>query len=319
MTKKRMETVDDEFLEAAKKFITRSHEDEKPFFVWFNSTRMHFYTHIRSEHKKISGPNGNFYSDGMVEHDNQVGELLKLLDDLNIADDTIVLYSTDNGPHYNEWPDGGITPFRGEKNTNWEGAYRVPAVVRWPGKLQAGHVSNDITAHQDWFPTMLAAAGMPDANEKLLNGYQAGEKEFKVRIDGYNLLPRLTDQAGEPPRRLFVYPTDGGQIAGIRYDDWKVVYMEQRSKKFDVWRDPFVTLRAPKLFNLRRDPFERADTDSNNYDHWWAEHLGNMWPGGMVATEFFATFEDFPPRQKPESWNLEEVMNRIQAKPAVGH
>ncbi|MBW1811894.1 MAG: arylsulfatase, partial [Deltaproteobacteria bacterium] len=275
LTKKRMETVDDEFLTAAQDFINRAHKAEKPFFVWFNPSRMHFYTHIRPEHKGISGPNGNFYSDGMVEHDNQVGARLKQLNDLGIDKNTIVIYTTDNGPHYNEWPDGAITPFRGEKNSNWEGAYRVPAAVRWPGQIPSGAVSIGIAAHQDWFPTLLAAAGAPDIKEKLLKGDEFGGKKFHVRIDGYNLLPLITGKQKESPRRLFVYPTDAGEICGIRYDDWKLVYMEQRTKRMDIWRDPLVTLRAPKVFNLRRDPFERADTDSNNYDRWWIEHVGN--------------------------------------------
>jgi arylsulfatase A-like enzyme len=234
---------------------------------------------------------------------------------MGIADNTIVIHTTDNGPHYNEWPDGGITPFRGEKNTNWEGAYRVPIAVRWPGKIPARAVSNGIATHQDWLPTLLAAAGAPDIKERLLKGAKVGDKKFNVHIDGYNLLPHLTGKVKESPRRLFVYPTDGGEICAIRYDDWKLVYMEQRTKRMDIWRDPLVTLRAPKIFNLRRDPFERADTDSNNYDRWWIERVGNVWPGSAVATEFFKTFEKFPPRQKPEKWNLSEIMERMQAKP----
>ena len=315
LTSKRMETVDDEFLAATQKFINKAHEDEKPFFVWFNPSRMHFYTHIRPEHKGISGPNGNFYSDGMVELDNMVGSLLKQLDDLGIADNTIVINSTDNGPHYSEWPDGGNTPFRSEKNTNWEGAYRVPCEVRWPGKIPAGSVSNGIVAHQDWLPTLLAAAGAPDINEKLLKGHKIGDTTYKVRIDGYNVLPHITGKEKDSPRRLFIYPTDGGEVAAIRYDDWKLVYMEQRAKTTTVWREPLITLRAPLLFNLRRDPFERANTDSNQYNHWWAVKMGNMKPAGVVAAAFFETFKEFPPRQKPESWNLSEIMDRIQAKP----
>jgi arylsulfatase len=314
LTAKRMETVDDEFLAATQNFINKAHEAGKPFFVWFNPSRMHFYTHIRPEHKGISGPNGNFYSDGMVELDNMVGSLLDQLDKLGIADNTIVINSTDNGPHYSEWPDGGITPFRSEKNTNWEGAYRVPTEVRWPGTIPAGTVSNGIVAHQDWLPTLLAAAGEPDIKQMLLKGLKVGDTTYKVHIDGFNVLPHITGKEKESPRRLFVYPTDGGEVAGIRYDDWKLVYMEQRTKHFDIWRDPLVTLRAPKLFNLRRDPFERADTDSNNYDRWWAVKMGNLKPGGVVATEFFETFKEYPPRQKPEKWNLSEIMNRIQAK-----
>ena len=315
LTAKRMETVDDEFLAAAQKFIKRAHDDEKPFFIWFNPSRMHFYTHIRPEHKGISGPNGNFYSDGMVELDNMVGSLLDQLDKLGIADNTIVINSTDNGPHYSEWPDGGITPFRSEKNTNWEGAYRVPTEVRWPSKIPAGTVSNGICAHQDWLPTLLAAAGVPDIKEKLLKGHTIGGTTYKVRIDGFNVLPHITGKEKESPRRLFVYPTDGGEVAAIRYDDWKIVYMVQRAKTTDVWREPLVTLRAPLLFNLRRDPFERANTDSNQYNHWWALKMGNLKPAGAIAAEYFETFKEYPPRQKPEKWNLSEIMDRIQAKP----
>jgi arylsulfatase len=313
LTRKRMETVDDEILAKTQDFINRAHAAKKPFFVWFNPSRMHFYTHIRPEHVGISGPGGNFYSDGMIEYDNMIGALLKQLDDLGIADNTIVISTTDNGPHYSEWPDGGITPYRSEKNTNWEGAYRVPIEVRWPGKIPAGTISNGIASHQDWLPTLLAAAGVPDIKERLLAGQKVGDMTYNVHIDGFNLLPHITGQA-ESPRRLFVYPTDAGEVAAIRYDDWKLVYMEQRARSTTVWREPLITLRAPKLFHLRRDPFERADTDSNQYNHWWAVKMGNMKPAGVVATEFFKTFEQYPPRQKPESWNLSEILARVQPK-----
>lgn len=312
LTRKRMETVDEEFLAAAKDFIDRSHEAEKPFFVWFNSTRMHFYTHIKPESKGISGPGGNFYTDGMVEHDRHVGELLKQLDDLGIADDTIVIYSTDNGPHYNEWPDGGVSPFRGEKNTNWEGGYRVPAVIRWPGKVPAGTVSNEITSHQDWVPTLLAAVGEPGIKEKLKKGHQAGGKQFKVHLDGYDILPYLTGEAKTSPRRDFTYYNDEGQLVGIRVEDWKFVFFEQRARKFDVWREPFVELRIPKLFNLRRDPFERADTDSNNYNRWWVERAGLFSLATDVVRRDLPTLMQFPPRQRPATFNLSQVLEALQ-------
>lgn len=312
LSKKRMETVDEEFHAAAVDFIDRSHKAGKPFFVWFNSTRMHFYTHISPEHTGLSGPNGNFYSDGMVEHDTQVGALLKQLDNLGIADNTIVIYTTDNGPHFNEWPDGGITPFRGEKNTNWEGAFRVPTAIRWPEKIQAGTKSNAITSHTDMVPTLLAAAGVPDIKEKLLQGYKAGDKSFKVHLDGFNILPYLTGEEATSPRRGFFYFSDDGDFMGIRYDDWKIVYMEQRAHKFDVWREPFVKLRTPKIFNLRRDPFERADTDSNNYNHWWSQRVYTIGPAQRAALTFLQTYKEFSPRQKPAAFNLDEVMREME-------
>ena len=312
LSKKRMESVDEEFQTAAMDFIDRSHKADKPFFVWFNSTRMHFYTHISPEHTGISGPKGNFYSDGMVEHDMQVGALLKQLDDLGIADNTIVIYTTDNGPHFNEWPDGGITPFRGEKNTNWEGAFRVPTVIRWPAKIKAGTKSNAITSHTDMVPTLLAAAGVPDVKEKLLSGYKAGDTTYKVHLDGYNILPYLTGEEETSPRRGFFYFSDDGDFMGIRYDDWKIVYMEQRAHQFDVWRDPFIKLRTPKIFNLRRDPFERADTDSNNYNHWWSKRVYTIGPAQRAALTFLQTYKEFPPRQKPAAFNLDEVMREME-------
>jgi arylsulfatase len=235
LTRKRMETVDEEFLAATKDFIQRAKKADKPFFVWFNPSRMHFYTHIKPEHQGISGQ--NFYADGMVEHDMHVGKLLKLLDDLKIADNTIVIYTTDNGPHYNEWPDGGISPFRGEKNTNWEGGFRVPTVIRWPGHIKAGSVSNDIVSAQDWVPTLMAAVGESDIKEKLKKGHKAGNKTFKVHLDGYNQLPYLTGKEEKGPRKEFFYFSDDAELIGLRYNDWKAVFMEQRAHRFDVWRD----------------------------------------------------------------------------------
>jgi len=312
LTKKRMETVDDEFLAAAKDFIARQHAAGTPWFVWFNSTRMHFYTHVREEHQTRQG----FYADGMVEHDGHVGALLAQLDELGVTENTIVIYTTDNGPHYNEWPDGGITPFRGEKNTNWEGGFRVPAIVRWPGKIAAGSVSNDIVAHQDWFPTLMAAAGDPDVVQKLHDGWNVGGRKYHVRIDGFNLLPRLTGQSESAPRRYFFYFSDDGDLMAIRHDDWKIVFLEQRARTFDVWREPFVKLRAPKIFNLRRDPFERADTDSNNYNRWWAERVYLIQPASRLALEYLKTLREFPIRQKPAAFNLDEAMRQLEAQPA---
>lgn len=316
LTRKRMETVDDEFLEAAIDFIERQHDAGTPWLCWFNSTRMHIYTHIRPEHEGLTP--GNFYADGMVEHDMQVGELLDLLDRLGIAENTIVVYTTDNGPHFNEWPDGGITPFRSEKNTSWEGAFRVPCIVRWPGRIQAGVVSNEIMSHTDWVPTLLAAAGVDDARERLRAGQRLGDRMYRVHLDGYNFLPYLTGSEERGPRREFFYFTDDGDLAAIRYDNWKSVFLVQRAHGFDVWREPFVKLRVPYLFNLRRDPFERAQMDSNNYNHWSIRHAFAIAPTQAIATRFLETFREFPPRQKPAAFNLDDVMRRLQEAPMGG-
>ncbi len=309
LTTKRMETVDEEFLKEAKRFITEVNKSDQPFFVWFNSTRMHFYTHIKPETKGISGQ--GFYNDGMVEHDGHVGQLLQLLDDLGIAENTIVLYSTDNGPHYNEWPDGGISPFRGEKNTNWEGAYRVPAMVRWPGKIKPGSVSNEIMSHLDWMPTFLAAVGDDKIKEKLKKGSQVGEKNFKLHLDGYNFVPYLTGKEEGGPRKEFFYFTDDGLLAALRYNDWKAVFAEQRAHRFDVWQDPFVVLRVPNIFNLRRDPYERASTDSNNYKRWMIKRAYMLLPAAAYVSEFLETFKEYPIRQKPASFNLDKVLEQL--------
>ena len=310
LTRKRMETVDEEFLAATKDFIHRAKKADKPFFVWFNPSRMHFYTHIKPEHQGISGQ--NFYADGMVEHDMHVGELLKLLDDLKIADNTIVIYTTDNGPHYNEWPDGGISPFRGEKNTNWEGGFRVPTIIRWPGHIKAGSVSNEIVSAQDWVPTLMAAVGDPDIKGKLKKGHKAGNKTFKVHLDGYNQLPYLTGKEEKGSRKEFFYFSDDAELMGLRYNDWKAVFMEQRAHRFDVWRDPFVVLRSPKIFNLRRDPFERADTDSNMYNRWWCEHAFMGVPAQVISLHFANSFRKFPPRQGAAKFNVEATMDILK-------
>lgn len=313
LTKKRMESIDDDFVNAAADFIERANKQNKPFFCWLNASRMHYYTHISNKNKGISGEGGNFYSDGMVEHDNHVGMMLKLLDDLGITDNTIVVYSTDNGPHFNEWPDGGITPFRGEKNTNWEGGFRVPCVVRWPGKIKPNSVTNEIVSHQDWVPTLMAAVGDSEIKDKLLTGHQAMNREYKVHLDGHNVLDLLTGKTDKSPRNRFFYVSDDGQLLAVRRGDWKTVFMEQRARRFDVWRDPFVELRAPKIYNLRRDPFERADTDSNNYNHWWAERAPFIAiPLQKEVAEVLETFKEFPPRQKPGSFNLDRVLQQLQ-------
>ncbi len=309
LTKKRMETADEEFLDRTVKFIKKNHEAGRPWFAWFSSSRMHFYTHLKPESQGKTGL--GIYADGMVEHDGHVGQLLDLLDELNIADNTIVIYTTDNGPHYNEWPDGGLSPFRGEKNTNWEGGYRVPAMVRWPTKIPGGKVVNEVTSHLDWFPTLAAAAGLPEIKEQLKKGSKHGANKFKVYLDGYNILPNLRAKSAAEtqwPRQEFFYWNDGGQLVGLRYAQWKLVFMEQLSKGFAVWRDPFVSLRVPKIFNLRTDPFERGDTDANNWETWMFRHAFLFVPAKTYVGEYIATFKEFPLRQKPAKFNLDDVM-----------
>ena len=309
LTRKRMETADEEFLDKTSDFIKRAHKAGKPFLAWINTSRMHFYTHLKPESKGKTG--FGIYADGMVEHDGPVGELLDLLDDLKITDNTIVIYTSDNGPHYNEWPDGGISPFRGEKNTNWEGGYRVPGMVRWPAKLKAGSVSNEIVSHLDWVPTLMAAVGKADIKATLKKGHKGANRQYKVHLDGYNLLPHLTGSEKEMPRREFFYFSDDGVLVGLRYNQWKLVFAEQRAARFDVWRDPFVMLRAPKFFNLRSDPFERADTDSNNYNRWWIERAFLLSPAQQYVGKFLATFKEYPPRQTPAKFNLDDVMKTL--------
>ena len=311
LTKKRMETADEEFIGRTVKFIKKNQEAGNPWFAWVSTSRMHFYTHLKPESDGVTGL--GIYADGMVEHDGQVGELLDLLDQLKITDNTIVIYTSDNGPHYNEWPDGGISPFRGEKNTNWEGGYRVPGLVRWPAKIKAGQVSNQIMSQVDWVPTLLAAAGEPDIKEKLLKGHKSDGKQFKVHLDGYNFLPHLTAQEEKGPRKEFLYFSDGGQLVGLRYNNWKLVFAEQRKHYFDVWSEPFVQLRLPKLFNLRSDPFERADTDSNNYRTWWIRRVFVVVPSQVIVKSFADTFKEFPPRQKPAKFNVDDVLANMKA------
>jgi len=310
LTKKRMETIDDEVTDHALGFIDKANKEGKPFFLWYNTTAMHFRTHRAKKHEGKSGQ--GFYNDVMVAHDEHIGQMLDKLDELGIAEDTIVMYSTDNGPHYNTWPDGGITPFRSEKNTNWEGAWRVPAFVRWPGKIPAGEVLNGIVSHQDWLPTLLAAAGEPNIKEKLLKGHKAGNKTFKVCIDGHNLMPYLTGETDESPRKSFFYISDDGDVLAVRFGDWKTVLMEQRAKQLMCWAEPFVPLRMPKMFNLRRDPFERADENSNTYWDFVITHAYLIYAMQSVVAEQIDSFEKFPPRQKPASFNLDAVMEQLQ-------
>ena len=310
LTKKRMETIDDEITMYALRFLDEAHKADKPFLLWYNTTAMHFRTHIADRHRDKSGQGD--YNDVMVGHDENIGLMLNKLDELGIADDTIVLYSTDNGVHYNSWPDAGITPFRSEKNTNWEGGWRVPAFVRWPGKIKPGTVLNGIVSHQDWLSTFLAAAGEPDINDKLLKGHTIGDKTYKVHIDGYNMIPYLSGEVQESPRNTFFYISDDGDILAIRMGDWKVVLMEQRAKTLQCWFEPFVRLRAPKMFHLRRDPFERADENSNTYWDWVISHIYIIYMMQDVVAREIREFRNYPPRQKPAAFNLDAVLRTLE-------
>jgi arylsulfatase len=316
LTKKRMETIDEETLAAAKEFITRQKKAGQPFFCWWNATRMHFRTHVKAEHRGISGQDE--YSDGMVEHDMQVGELLKLLDDLGIANDTIVMYSTDNGPHYNAWPDAGTTPFRSEKNSNWEGAYRVPTFVRWPGHFLAGETLNGLVAHEDWLPTFAAAAGAPDIKEKLMKGVDLNGRHYKNYVDGYDMTDYLSGKVKESPRKEFWYVNDDGQIVAARWGDWKVVFLENRGEAFGIWREPFTELRVPLLFNLRRDPFEKSQHNSNTYNDWFLERVFVLVPIQTMAAKFLQTMKEYPPSQTPGAFNLSKIEEQLRQSTAGG-
>ncbi len=312
LTKKRMETVDDETVEAAIAFIKEQNAAGTPWFVWWNGTRMHFRTHVKEEHTGISGPSGDEYHDGMVEHDMHVGQLLDLLDELGVADNTVVLYSTDNGPHYNTWPDAGTTPFRNEKNSNWEGAYRVPAFVRWPGRFPAGVTLNGIVAHEDWLPTFATIAGAPDIKEKLREGVELNGRDYRNYIDGYDQLDYLEGTADQSPRREFWYVNDDGQVVAARYDDWKVVFLENRGQAFGVWREPFIELRVPLLFNLRRDPFEKSQHNSNTYNDWFLDRAFVIVPIQSLAAQFLKTMQEYPPSQTPGSFNLSAIEKKLK-------
>jgi arylsulfatase A-like enzyme len=314
LTRKRMETIDDETSAAAMDFMERQVKAGKPFFCWMNATRMHFRTHVRAEHRDQPGLTARTeYADGMIEHDAMVGALLKKLDDLGIANDTIVIYTSDNGPHLNSWPDAAMTPFRSEKATNWEGAFRVPAMIRWPGHIKPGQVSNEITSALDWSPTLLAAAGIPDIKEQLLKGYQAGAKTFKVHQDGYNQLPYLTGEQPQSPRREFFYFNDDGDLVALRYENWKIVFMEQRAPgTLRVWAEPFTPLRLPKLFDLRADPYERADITSNTYYDWTLGHGYVLAAASILASQYLQTYKEFPPSQRPASFTIDQAMEKLK-------
>jgi len=319
LTRKRMETIDDDVVERAAGFIRDQHAAGTPFFVWVNTTHMHFRTHPKPESVGQSGRWQSPYHDAMIDHDRNVGTVLDVIDELGIAEDTIVIYSTDNGPHMNTWPDGGMTPFRSEKNTNWEGAFRVPEMIRWPGHIPAGVVSNEIIQHHDWLPTLLSAAGDPDVVGKLKAGYTIGDRTYKVHIDGYDFLPYLTGKDEQGPRPGLIYFSDDGDVMAIRFDNWKVVFLEQRTQgTLQVWMDPFVPLRAPKLFNLRMDPFERADITSNTYFDWFFENDYLALAATVLVTQFLETFREFPPRQKAASFTIDQVVERLEASLAHG-
>jgi arylsulfatase len=310
LTIERMKTADEEILATTLDDMERSVKAGKPFFIWHNTTRMHIWTHLQPKYEAMIAKYG-LYGAGMQELDDNIGAMLKKLDDLGIADNTIVIFSSDNGAEVMSWPDGGTTPFRGEKNTNWEGAYRVPFLIRWPGVIKPGMEVNDIAAHEDWLPTLLAGAGVPDVKEKLLAGYQAGDSTYKVHLDGYNLMPYLKGEAEAGPRKEFLYWTDDGDLAGLRYDKWKLLFMEQRAHGFDVWEEPFITLRVPKLIDLHADPFERGPEEGIDYSHWRLDHVFLILPGVGYVGQWLQSFAQFPPRQKPASFNLNEVMQKI--------
>ena len=310
LTKKRMETVDEEFLAAAIDFIKRKNTDGAPWFCYMNTTRMHVFTHLKKESQGKTGL--GLYPDGMVETDGHVGQLLKLLEDLKVADNTIVVYTTDNGAEVMSWPDGGSTPFKGEKATNWEGAFRVPCVMRWPGVIKPGTIVNDICAHEDFIPTFAAAAGETDIVQKVRKGYKMGSRTFKVHFDGHNLMPFLKGEEKESPREGFLYWSDDGDLMGIRVRNWKASFMRQDHTGLDVWKREFTKLRAPDLYNLRSDPFERGP-ESFEYGKWMAERMFLIVPAQAVAGKWLESFKEFPPRQKPASFSLSEVMEKMSA------
>ena len=313
LTKKRMETIDDEATAAAIDFIKRQVQASKPFFVWMNTTRMHLFTHVRASMRGQSGMPDNEYADGMIEHDGDVGKLLRTLDDLGITNDTIVLYTTDNGPHMNSWPDGAMTPFRSEKDTNWEGAFRVPCLIRWPGHIKPGAVANDIVGSHDWFPTLLAAAGDPGVSERLLKGWQIGDRTYKIHLDGYNQLAFLTGQQDRSERHGFIYFSDDGQLVAIRFDNWKLVFYEQKTAgTLDIWGEPFTARRLPLFFNLRMDPYERAQITSNGYFEWTMHKAYLAYGAQAIAQRFVDTLKDYPPHQKPQSFNLDHIVAQLQ-------
>ncbi|MFI4943329.1 MAG: arylsulfatase [Burkholderiales bacterium] len=315
LNRKRMETIDDETTAAAIDFVTRQVKAGKPFFTWMNTTRMHAFTHVRESMRGQSGMPGNEYADGMLEHDGDVGKLLKALDDLGIANDTIVVYSTDNGPNQWSWPDAATTPFRSEKDTNWEGAFRVPAMIRWPGHVKPGTVSNEMVSGLDWFPTLLAAAGDTTIKERLLKGWapKAGGLTYKVHLDDYNLVPYLEGKEEHSPRHDFYYFNDDGMLVAVRYDNFKMVFCEQRVPGgMEVWANPFTCLRVPKVFNLRMDPFERADVVSDQYYDWFAQNAYVVQYTLYRVKPFLASLKEYPPSQKVGSFSIDQMMEALE-------
>ncbi|HUT95283.1 MAG TPA: arylsulfatase [Thermoguttaceae bacterium] len=314
LTIKRMETIDEEVTRASLEYLEKAAKSGKPFFLWWNSTRMHIWTHLKKESQGVTGL--GTYPDGMVEHDAMVGQLLDKLKELGLDGNTIVMYSSDNGAEKFTWPDGGTSPFRGEKNENWEGGYRVPTLIKWPGLIKPGTVSNDIFSHMDMLPTIMAAVGVPDVKEQLMKGMKVGDKTFKVHIDGYNVTDSFAGK-GPNPRHEFFYFNDDGSLVALRFNQWKLVFQEQRAHGFDVWQEPFVTLRVPKLFNLRTDPFEEADHIAMDYGHWRIDRIFLLVPAQQYVGKFLATFKEFPPSQKVGSFSLDQVMETLTA-PASG-
>ncbi|MGB5201858.1 MAG: arylsulfatase [Sedimenticolaceae bacterium] len=315
LTRKRMETIDDEVTAGALDFMERAVKAKKPFFLWWNSTRMHVFTRLKEESQGVTGL--GIYADGMVEHDKHVGQLLDKVDELGIADNTIVMYSTDNGAEVFLWPDGGSTPFRNEKNSNWDGGYRVPTLIKWPGVIKPGSVYNDVFSHEDMLPTFMAAVGEADIKEKLLKGHQAIGRDYKVHLDGYNMLPYFKGEVDEAPRKEFFYWSDDGNLTGLRFNRWKMVFMEQREHGFAVWQEPLVTLRVPKLFDMRGDPFERAEHEAEGYNLWRFERAYLILPAVDYVAQHLATYKDYPPRQKPGSFNLDQVLETLQSNPST--
>jgi arylsulfatase len=316
LTKKRMETIDDDIADRSVEYLKKHAEAGQPFFMWTNFTHMHFRTHPKPKSVGQAGRWQSPYHDVMIDHDKNVGQILDALDELDLAENTIVFYSTDNGPHMNTWPDAAMTPFRGEKNTGWEGAFRVPAMVRWPGHIEPGTVTNDFMSHLDWMPTLLTAAGVPDVKEQLLTGYRANGKRFKVHLDGYNWLPYLTGETTEAPRKEYFYFSDDGDLLAMRYDNWKVHFAQQREEgTLALWGEPFVVTRIPWLYNLRTDPYEKATITSNTYWDWYADHVYLLLPAQKFVGQFLATFKDYPPRQKAASFTIDDALEMLQDQP----
>ena len=311
LTKKRMETVDEEITDRALAWMEKQAKADQPFFLWYNATAMHFRTHVAEKNLGKSGQDE--YSDRMVVHDEQIGMMLDKLEELGIADNTIVMYSTDNGPENDTWPDGANTPYRGQKDTNWEGGWRVPSFIRWPGKIKAGSVLNGIVSHVDMLPTLLALAGDADIKEKLLNGYKVGDKTFKVHLDGYNMIPYITGEVKESPRESIFYFSDDGDVMAVRVGDYKFNLAIQDAHTMELWAEPFKKLRVPHITNIRRDPFERADFNSNTYWDWMVNHVPQMYLMQDVVASEIDGFAKFPPRQKPASFNLDAVMAQVSA------